>query len=145
MPACEHGKASASGVCEHDVSKSEGTSVWMRAVSSLKDVRAVDQELKWCQDRTRELSARKKEILQAQEHLRDLASLLHDMRCKLSHTDQCSWGYENDPRRDGGPWAQPTHQWWLALAEKALRDTKLDPEDIARAHRIVDEIGHIGV
>lgn len=36
-----------------------------------------------------------------QDYARDLATLIHSKKCRLSHIDQCSWYYENwdDPSR----------------------------------------------
>lgn len=44
----------------------------------------------------------------------ELADFLHANLCRLNHTDDCAWGYENSPNYPADKW---THNLWLKRAK----------------------------
>ncbi len=67
-------------------------------------VAAAEAALQAAQDRLTELD----------KPAQDVAELLHSIRCRANHTDQCAWGYE------GNSWSSYTHQVWLDEARALI-------------------------
>lgn len=59
------------------------------------------------------------EVERTQEMTKEqiLAEMLHSKCCRLDHTDQCGWEYEDD-------WTGWTHQQWLKKADLVLKTWK---------------------
>jgi len=55
------------------------------------------------------------EIINRNDKMTEVATVLHECLCAYNHTDGCSWGYE-----DGGDkrWLSHTHASWLEKAQK---------------------------
>lgn len=69
----------------------------------------------------RALLEKKKEEEAALNDIQKLAIILHEQKCNLNHTDECSWGYEGKPN-DNTTWHKWTHHKWLEQAGKLLKN-----------------------
>lgn len=68
-----------------------------------------------------------KQVNSPPEAIQEAGALLHDIQCRLSHTDQCSWDYESNN------WATVTHRKYAARAQTLLRlcvDARITEDDV---------------
>ena len=75
-----------------------------------------------------ELNSNKTELPYPQEIVRSIANVLHKKLCKLSHTDQCSYGWENQTPGS-------IEQYYYDKAEIVFDfcvDNSIDPDDMTQ-------------
>jgi hypothetical protein len=55
------------------------------------------------------------EIINRNDKMTEVATVLHECLCAYNHTDGCSWGYEGE---SNNKWLSYAHASWLEKAQK---------------------------